>query len=158
FAEHPESVAQERSVPITMTCGLTNGLAVLNSILATSVEREEDPPLKDRLDRHALSAHPSTDAQPSLDVLLTRGPHGLRPTASQYEGEARIDSLRKTGLKAFEDIEDISIVAAPGSTFGYATGYANEALTIAQLLIGHCERMRYRIAVLDCGPGQTVAD
>ena len=27
----------------------------------------------------------------------------------------------KTGLKALEDIEDISIVAAPGSTFGYET-------------------------------------
>ena len=37
--------------------------------------------------------------------------------------------LVKTGLKAFEDVEDISIVAAPGSTFGYENGYRSDAAT-----------------------------
>ena len=41
----------------------------------------------------------------------------------------------KTGLKAFEDIEDISIVAAPGSTFGYEMPTtASDAATIINLL------------------------
>src|SRR5262249_30528196 len=64
----------------------------------------------------------------------------------------------KTGLKAFEDIDDISIVAAPGSTFGYNDGYRADASTIFGLLIGHAEYMRYRIAVLDSGEGQRIAD
>ena len=56
----------------------------------------------------------------------------------------------RKALKCFEAIEEISIVAAPGSTFG-AAGTA-----IAKALIEHAERMRYRFAVLDSGPGQTI--
>jgi hypothetical protein len=56
----------------------------------------------------------------------------------------------RKALKCFEAIEEISIVAAPGSTFG-AAGTA-----IAQALIAHAERMRYRFAVLDGGPGQAI--
>ena len=37
------------------------------------------------------------------------------PDAADYEGDVREDDSR-TGLVAFEDIDDISIVAAPGST------------------------------------------
>ena len=52
--------------------------------------------------------------------------------------------------KCFEAIEEILIVAAPGSTFG-AAGAA-----IAKALIEHSERMRYRFGVLDSGPGQAI--
>jgi len=61
-------------------------------------------------------------------------------------------------LKAFEDIDDISIIAAPGSTYNWDKGYLDDASTITNLLIAHAEYMRYRIAVLDCGDGQTIAD
>jgi phage tail sheath protein FI len=57
---------------------------------------------------------------------------------------------------AFEDIDDISIVAAPGSSAGYANGFRDDAMTIANHLIGHAERMRYRIAVLDAGDGLSI--
>jgi hypothetical protein len=57
----------------------------------------------------------------------------------------------------FEDIEDISIVAAPGHTFGYENGYGTNAQTIANLLIAHATNMRYRIAVLDSGNSQSVS-
>jgi phage tail sheath protein FI len=100
----------------------------------------------------------STNLSRSLDLLLDGGDDGQRPGAAEYEGEAEEDSTIKTGLKGFEDIEDISIVAAPGSTFGYENGYRSNASTILNLLISHAERMRYRIAVLDSGDGQTVAD
>jgi phage tail sheath protein FI len=56
----------------------------------------------------------------------------------------------RKALKCLEAIEEISIVAAPGSTSG-AAGTA-----IAKALIEHAERMRYRFAVLDSGPGQTI--
>lgn len=56
-------------------------------------------------------------------------------------------------LAALSGIEDVSIVAAPGSS-AYADGPA-----IAGALIGHAERRRaYRIAVLDSAPAQTPGD
>jgi phage tail sheath protein FI len=48
-------------------------------------------------------------------------------------------------------------VAAPGSTYGMENGYRADAAQIANLLISHASRMRYRIAVLDSGDGQSVA-
>src|SRR5262249_11538093 len=64
----------------------------------------------------------------------------------------------KTGLMALEDIEDISIIAAPGSSFGFESSYGADARTIISLLLSHAERMRYRIAVLDSGDSQTISD
>jgi phage tail sheath protein FI len=59
--------------------------------------------------------------------------------------------MTKTGLKALEDIDDISIVAAPGSTYQIPGNpvYESHARANLNLLISHAERMRYRIAVLD---------
>jgi Bacteriophage tail sheath protein len=63
----------------------------------------------------------------------------------------------RTGLVAFEDIDDISIVAAPGSTEGYEDeNLGAEAAATVNLLIAHAQRMRYRIAVLDSGLGQSI--
>jgi phage tail sheath protein FI len=60
----------------------------------------------------------------------------------------------RKALKCFEATEEISIVAAPGSTLGYEDG--GEASAIAEVLIEHAERLRYRFAVLDSGPGQSI--
>jgi phage tail sheath protein FI len=56
----------------------------------------------------------------------------------------------RKALQCFEAIEEISIVAAPGSTFD------GSGTSIATVLIKHAERMRYRFAVLDSGPGQSI--
>ena len=62
-------------------------------------------------------------------------------------------------MKSFEDIDEISIVAAPGSTYLYNDPvWRDEAATIFGLLIAHAESMRYRIAVLDSGNAQSIAD
>ena len=45
----------------------------------------------------------------------------------------------RTGLKAFEDVEDINIVCAPGQTDP----------AIQDAVLSHCENMRYRFAILD---------
>jgi len=45
----------------------------------------------------------------------------------------------RTGLKAFEDVEDINIVVAPGQTHP----------AIQDAVLSHCENMRYRFAILD---------
>jgi phage tail sheath protein FI len=60
----------------------------------------------------------------------------------------------ENALKCLEAAEDISIVAAPGSTFGDRHG--GEGTGIADALLEHVERMRYRFAVLDSGPGRSI--
>jgi len=95
-------------------------------------------------------------------VVLSEGLDGYWPTPRYYEGSDTYPNA-KTGLMAFEDLTDISIVAAPGSTAQNAS--LNPAdldiadkLTIAGLLIAHCESMRYRVAVLDSINGQDLTD
>lgn len=79
---------------------------------------------------------------------------GRRPTAADYEG-----SDGPSGLRALEDLEDISIVAAPGSTRDTGCGEdRHNAEAVMQLLIAHCERVRYRVAVLDSINGQSPDD
>jgi phage tail sheath protein FI len=84
---------------------------------------------------------------------LTGGNDGVIPRQAAYEGEEDPTTNRKSGLVAFEDIEDISIVAAPGSTF-----VDTSAQPVANVLIAHAQNMRYRIAVLDSIKGQSIAD
>jgi uncharacterized protein len=86
--------------------------------------------------------------------LLENGSDGAIPTSGAYRGESGTNGsvpASKSGLGALEAIEDISIVAAPGSTYGYTQAGANQSDIRAtqQYLISHCERMKYRIAVLD---------
>jgi uncharacterized protein len=88
---------------------------------------------------------------------LVGGNDGNRPGTGEYGGTARESDPFKTGLKALEDLEDISIVAAPGSTYLLEGSYRADAMAIIGLLIAHAERMRYRIAVLDSGDNQTLA-
>lgn len=161
FAVKPSTLAQARRIPIVMERGsvpasggnpaqpttVNDALEVLQILLA------RNPGLAS-----ALDSTTSTDSQRSIDLTLTGGNDGARPEADQYEGTARDTDPFKTGLKSFEDIEDVSIIAAPGSTFGYENGYRRNGAAITNLLISHAERMRYRIAVLDSGDNQTVAD
>jgi phage tail sheath protein FI len=148
FAEIPSNLGQARSLPIVITtsAGVGNGIDVVNALVAANTNLSR-----------ALADPRSTDAQRSVDILLSGGNDGARPLATDYEGLAEPDRTTKTGLKAFEDIDDIAIVAAPGSTFGYENGYRDDARTIMSLLIGHATLMRYRIAVLDSGEGQSIA-
>ena len=148
FAEFPSNLSQARTLPIVITPdnSLDTGVDILDVFLQHQSSLEA-----------ALGDHESTDAQRSIDLDLKNGNDGTRPEASDYEGEARPDSIRKDGLKLFEDLDDISIVAAPGSTFGYDNGYGPNASSIINLLISHATRMRYRIAVLDSGDGQSIS-
>jgi phage tail sheath protein FI len=76
-------------------------------------------------------------------ITLSGGNDGGQPIAQTYVN----------ALLSFEQLEDISIVAAPGhSAF---TDFAG----IQQAVISHAERRRaYRIAVLDTPPQQAVSD
>lgn len=102
--------------------------------------------------------HDVGDASRTVRVRLEGGTDGDRPGPGEYEGDENEETGEKSGLQLFEDMEEISIVAAPGSTFDFEDGFQAEAETITRLLIAHCERMRYRVAVLDSGNGQTLTN
>ena len=62
----------------------------------------------------------------------------LASSAALYMGEDHGPGTR-TGLKAFEEIEEIAIVIAPGQTDP----------AIQDMVLSHCENMKYRFAVMD---------
>jgi phage tail sheath protein FI len=89
---------------------------------------------------------------------LANGDDGAFPVTADYAGRATFTDflnnpldLPKNGLLAFEAVEDISIVAAPGHT---AHTTANERFAIGAAVVSHCERMMYRVAVLDTPANQ----
>lgn len=55
------------------------------------------------------------------------------------------------GLKALEAIDEVAIVAAPGSS-----AHPRDAAAIAAALINHAERMRCRIALIDSVPRHSI--
>ena len=121
------------------TAGVTPPLALM-SLLAQQRTREPVP---------------GADDTWRFVVSLANGRDGNRPLSPDYEG-ADTQPDRKTGLKAFEDLADVSIVAAPGSS-SLGAGYTDtDAIATALELIEHCQKMRYRIAVLDTPAGQNL--
>jgi phage tail sheath protein FI len=154
FLHEPGDPARNHDIPLVLhPQDVGDGLAVLQALQRASVTASANPLLT-----AALLDPGSSEEQRSVEVLLQGGNDGARPTARDYEGREVPGTTRKTGLVQLEDAEDISILAAPGSTFGYESeAWRQEAATIHQLLISHCSRMKYRVAVLDSGNGQTLA-
>jgi Bacteriophage tail sheath protein len=149
FSPQPENLAWRRSVPLVITPqpydpALT-GLEIAEILFAQGGAVFEE----------AVLLESGTPEERSFDVVLSGGDDGPRPGLAEYEGDDRSPD-DKTGLKSFEDLEEISIVAAPGSTFGLDSDstYRPQALSIIGALISHAERMRYRIAVLDSGDAE----
>jgi phage tail sheath protein FI len=91
-------------------------------------------------------------------AYLAGGNDGMLPGRTEYQGRADPTQDYSTGFKQFEAIEDISIVAAPGSTWHYQDARIDDVNAITNLLIAHAAFMRYRIAVIDPPEGQTIAD
>jgi len=82
---------------------------------------------------------------------LENGDDGLGSiTDLTYIGNDNVNPEQRTGLFTLRNIEEISIVAAPGRT----------SVALQNALINHCELMRYRFAVLDGQqpPGDSIPD
>ena len=149
FAQDPSSMSQARWLPVVILTGgnidtgrdLLQALAGLNyDALLTSLANDN-----------------STDVDRTIETLLVGGNDGQRPTASEYIGNVDPDTNNKFGLLSFEDLEDISIVAAPGATAGYLDNQTDANATV-NALISHAARMRYRIAVLDAGENLSISE
>jgi len=140
FAATPATLGMARSLPLVLASGadLTDGRAVLAA-------------LGKQLTSFIGGGSP-TDAQSTAVIDLAGGTDGTAsPGVGDYDGTG---TPAKTGLELLEDIEDISIVAAPGAT-------ANNDSTgdgVTGALLAHCSKMRYRIAVIDAGRGLSVGD
>ncbi len=135
--------------------GPLNGIAFARSWLAAA-------PAPDRFTRNRLfrlnDGVPATPRDADLPVLdaiyqLAGGSDGDRPDTAAYAGGEDAATNRRWGLRALEPIEDIAIVAAPGSTAREA-----DAQAITAALIAHAERMKYCIAVLDSVRGHSIAE
>jgi phage tail sheath protein FI len=86
---------------------------------------------------------------------LTGGSDGKYPAHKTYEGDEDISTGIKSGLKSCEDLEDISIIAAPG--YSHSSRNQEDVKQISQYLMSHCENMRYRVAILDSPDSQAVS-
>ncbi|WP_398305414.1 phage tail sheath family protein [Zoogloea sp.] len=128
--------------------------------------RHEDPdagiePPADRSQRiyfDAVAALPTVAAQRTTfarDLLtslvaaspltLANGSDGISPDSAAFSGGG--SGHEATGLAALGEIEDIAIVAAPGS----AALASPIDQAVRDALVSHCENLRYRFAIL-AGP------
>jgi phage tail sheath protein FI len=151
FVQNPNSMSLARSLPIVISAGvsITNGIELLDLLFPS-------PQLDDYVTNRDLL---KPENVPSVEYFLEGGNDGMRPIAQEYEGDID-DEDNKTGLKSFEDLDDISIVAIPGCTAGYTqdTEIARQANASINAMIAHATRMRYRIAVVDSGEDMTVSE
>ena len=172
FGSAPFSTADARDLPLVFgradaIADAFDVLSALSPVLSSPAGPGDPPPLDDPAALLQPNAEESRRGLTPADKL-TRGVHaefqleggndGMRPDAAEFEGEADLAKGYALGLRQFEDIDDISIVAAPGSTWHYAEGYRDNANAIIGLLIAHAELMRYRVAILDSAEGQTISD
>lgn len=75
----------------------------------------------------------------------------LAVPASQFEG----DTARREGLGALEALDDITILSVPDLMSSYMNGdiTLDGVKAVQTAMLNHCERMKYRFAVLDAPPG-----
>ena len=178
FAETFAQRAQALSAPIIVTSAAANGAQIAQTLLGQPrrIDRERILRLIGAVDEHGNPVDDDGSGQPvDLSVLalldqealadadrrftlrLRGGNDGQRPDAAAYAGDA--DPGARSGLSALETIADVSIVAVPGATFGCSDpAYRPDADRIIRHVISHCERMRYRVAVLDSGDGMGLAE
>lgn len=180
FTERPESRIRYLTIPFAFDTDLTSGAqfveallgrAVLDNLELSLMNDEEfavvgpllSPPLSP-----ADARNRPRPADLERSFHLTNGSDGNLPTAEAYRGrEAQRDPsgafIEASGLEAFADVEEISMVAAPGYSFRESnlTEAENNARwsTIVQSLITHCQfRMRYRVALLDAPNDMAISE
>ncbi len=151
FAQVFPAKADDRNLPLVVeieqTVGPISGLDLIDALFGSPQEQQ------------AIAG--GTRLLTGIVTIcdLKGGNDGILAAAEDYAGTADENRNFKTGLRQLEDLEDISIVAAPGATWNYRDAdRAKEANTIIANLISHAERMRYRIAVIDSAEGQSIGD
>jgi hypothetical protein len=94
--------------------------------------------------------HMGTGVPAEGSYPLTGG--GIAPlTAADFIG----DTAERTGMGGLEALDDVRLVVCPDVMAGYdGSDTAKERVKMVQeAMISHCERMKYRFAVIDTPPG-----
>ncbi len=158
FANTPAANSGARLMPLVIarsSTAVTSALHVLSALFGANPTALLEPDAVEQA--RGIGAADKLGTGVSVnDLPLVGGNDGLRPQAQDYAGEADPQKAYALGLEQLAQIDDISIVAAPGVTWNYGA-FEDHADSVNQLLIAHAERMRYRIAVLDSADGQNVA-
>ena len=72
-------------------------------------------------------------------IFLENGSDGNAISLADYKGDAKAGPGERTGLLSLQDVDEISILYAPNE---------NDIAGLTDALIGHCELMRDRFAIL----------
>jgi phage tail sheath protein FI len=94
----------------------------------------------------------------AADKRLNGGGDGILPGGTGFAGsEASLDDakVKATGLEALGEIDDIAIVALPDAG---ALASDDDIRSAADSLIGHAEKYRYRIAVVDAKANSSISE
>jgi uncharacterized protein len=140
LAAEPERRATLLYTPLVIESDLANGAALAAGMAGLPNVADGTPVIDELLGSIGNVSIPPAEVL-TARLVLGGGDDGLALTPPDYDGEG---DVAKSGLLALEDLEDISIVAAPGASADDTVGTG-----VIRALIGHAERMRYRIAVLD---------
>ena len=150
FSAQPSRRSTALFVPVVLDTLLANGVQVAEA-LANRTNLDGSGTVLHALGQ-LVTGGDVTEQQLSCRIELHGGSDGQRPHAGEYVG-AEDAAGAKSGLLTLEDLEDISILAAPSSSYGGLNGFATDMRTIVGYLLSHCERMRYRVVVLDSPDG-----
>ena len=161
FTDEPKSRTRYLTIPFAIETSLTSGADLAGVLLSSSAQEAlEYSVMSDS--EYALPTSPAhskerpAPADMETAYFLSTGDDGDLPSAQTYRGQQAFKDpssntfVEASGLFAFEDLDDISIVAAPGYSASYANGSPDRWSGIVNELIIHCQiRMRYRVALLD---------
>jgi len=152
---NPPNRAQWLSVPVALegTGGL-DGVSIAEALF---------PDIVGMIELAVTPGPPPSAQQMSVPLTLQegKGSDGRAPDSATYQGDQfgfqdyQGDPVQQqlNGLFAFEAVDDISIVAAPGAATGWAIPAAqDEGTAINDQVINHCEKMLYRVASIDTPP------
>ena len=93
----------------------------------------------------------SASAMPKDGVYALAGGSGDPLTPADFIG----DPTNRTGLYGLEPLDDVRLVLCPDAipyTYNGSEADQKYIKTIQKAMIGHCEKMRYRFAILDTPP------
>jgi hypothetical protein len=160
FTQKPATRLEDLTTPFAIKTGMSSDPAILKDQDVLQFAQELLSITFDGLNTNRFV----TDAL-RVTYPLGESNDGKMPDRTAYEGDPDFKDtsgdqkqMQQNGLLAFESVEDISIVAAPGYSIPYATQEDRDrVLDIHKALITHCEKMRYRVAVLDTPKDQLVS-
>ena len=162
FTRDPDSRNRFLHVPFAFEDFPTSGSAFATWLFGSAMTGVVDRSVAPDTELTAGSPDVPRPRASELEVTytLTGGSDGRLPTPNTYRG--RDTGLEKTGLQTFADVDEISIVAAPGYSHHAEqldeAGNNSRSSEIAGALTSHCERMHYRFAVLDALDDSAISD